>query len=181
VMDITWAERHLPAVAGESKHRLERARSALDAAIDLNRRMIEELRPTLLDTFGLIAALKWHFAHACKAANIICQQELPDPSPNFSPVAAISLYRAAETLIAVMVTHHARLIAMTVRVDTAYVTLEMNCDGPDNLTRDDDVTADALASVTGRVKSLGGTLWFKTKPAGAVITCRLPNDQVLKD
>ena len=39
--------------------RIDRILEALDQGIDLKRRVIEELRPTLLDNMGLLAALRW--------------------------------------------------------------------------------------------------------------------------
>jgi signal transduction histidine kinase len=157
-----------------------RARAALDAAISLNRRMIEDLRPTLLDNFGLIAALKWHFAEECKSANVACQQHLPEPGTSFSPQASIALFRIAQTLIALMVSHHARSLTMGLSVGPDFVTLKMLCDGSaDNFTRQDDATSDALASITGRAKALGGDTQFDAPTGGAVITCRLPAEKAL--
>jgi len=180
VMDITWAESHLHDAAIEVKERLVRARAALDVAIDLNRRMIEDLRPTLLDNFGLITALKWHFAEACKSANIVCEQHLPEPSPDFSPPAAIALYRVAQTLLAVMVSRQAPSVTMKLTVDPEFVTFNVRCDGmPTNFTREDDTITDALASVTGRVKALGGDMQFDAPLGGAVITCRVPANKAL--
>ena len=180
VMDITWAENHLHADAAEVKERLARARAALDIAIGLNRRMIEDLRPTLLDNFGLIAALKWHFAEACKSADIACERNFPDPSPSFSPAAAIAFYRIAQTLIAVMVSRHARALTMGLTVDRDFVTLKLGCnDVPNAFNREDDIIADALASVTGRSKALGGDMQFDALPGGAVVTCRIPAEKAL--
>jgi signal transduction histidine kinase len=180
VMDIAWAQIHLPDAPMEVKERLVRARAALDVAVDLNRRMIEDLRPTLLDNFGLIAALKWHFAEACKSANIIFEQHLPEPSPIFSPHAAIALYRISQTLLAVMVSQHAHAVRMGLTVESEFVTLKMCCEGlPDDFTRQDDATADALASITGRVKALGGDMQFDAPQGAAVISCRIPANMAL--
>src|SRR5665213_3441701 len=92
MMDITWSEMHLAAEAMEVRTRLARAHSALDVAIDHNRRTIEELRPTLLDNFGLVAALRWYFTGACKTAGIHCLQQYPESAPRVVPRAAIALY-----------------------------------------------------------------------------------------
>jgi signal transduction histidine kinase len=181
IMDITWSETHLPGNATLVRERLVRARAALDAAIDLNRRMIEDLRPTLLDNFGLFAALKWHFAGVCKSANILCEHYLPDPSPNFSPAAAIALYRIAQTLTEVMVSHHAHAIVMRLTVDPEFVTLHMHGDGfPNWFTGNDETTSAALASVTGRVKGFGGDVQFDAPLGGAAdIACRLRSTRSL--
>jgi CHASE3 domain sensor protein len=58
-MDISWAEQHLAGDHPEVKQRLHRVQQNLSAGVDLKRRIIEELRPTLLDNVGLFAALRW--------------------------------------------------------------------------------------------------------------------------
>jgi signal transduction histidine kinase len=68
VMDLAWAEQHMSAPPAELKQKLVRARQTLAAAIDMKRKLIEELRPTLLDNVGLFAALRWHVEAACKRA-----------------------------------------------------------------------------------------------------------------
>jgi signal transduction histidine kinase len=180
VMDITWAQSHLQAVSTDVKQRLARAHAALNLAIDLNRRMIEDLRPSLLDDLGLVPALKWHFAEACKAADIACDLHVPDSVPKFSPAAAIAFYRIAQTLIALMVSHQARALDLMLTVDRHFVTLVMSGQGtPDTLTRADGSIADALASVTGRVRALGGDMLFDAHPDAAVVTCRVGADKAL--
>jgi len=65
-MDVTWMERHGPGEDASVKQRLARLRNVLDQGIELKRRVVEELRPTLLDTMGLLAALRWQSEETCK-------------------------------------------------------------------------------------------------------------------
>ena len=48
--------------------KLERALQALDDGVQIKRRIIEELRPTLLDNLGLAAALEWQVHEICDRA-----------------------------------------------------------------------------------------------------------------
>ncbi len=84
-MDVAWAEQHLDAPAAELQHKLLRARQTLAAAIDLKRRLIEELRPTLLDNVGLFAALRWHVEGICARAAL--------PAASFCPRTNGDLHR----------------------------------------------------------------------------------------
>jgi protein-histidine pros-kinase len=97
-MDVTWMQKHSPSGATDMKERLERVRQALDEGIDLKRRVVEELRPTLLDTMGLLAALRWQVEETCKRANISCTEHFPDDEPQFSRAGAITLFRVAGSL-----------------------------------------------------------------------------------
>ena len=175
VMDISWAAGRLTNDAMHIRERLDRARAALETAIELNRRMIEELRPTLLDNFGLAAALKWHFAEVCKSSNIICEQRFPEPGPFLSSPASIALYRIAQTLIAMVVSHEPQLVMLEFRADSEFVWLKIGCEGAlKQFMRENEPIASALASVTGRTKAFGGNVQFVMLADGLEITCGLP-------
>ena len=45
VMDLAWAEQHMSAPPTELRQKLVRARQTLASAIDLKRKLIEDLRP----------------------------------------------------------------------------------------------------------------------------------------
>jgi signal transduction histidine kinase len=180
IMDISWVASRLPPEASAIRERLIRARAALDDAIDLNRRMIEDLRPTLLDNFGLIAALKWHFAETCRSANIACVQHFSEPGAVFLPRPAIALYRVAQTWIAATLTHQPSALTMDLQLEHEYVLLRIGCEGLVKLfTREDAIIAEALASITGRAKAFGGDVHFLRAPDGAAIICQLPASHVL--
>ena len=59
VMDLSSVTRRLATSDPEAHQKFERIRSTLESAIDLSREMIEGLRPSILDNFGLFAALRW--------------------------------------------------------------------------------------------------------------------------
>src|SRR6185312_8150512 len=126
-----------PADVTAVRARLARAHAALDVAIDLNRRMIEELRPTLLDNFGLIAALGWYFTGACKAAGIECHQQYPEPAPRLVAHAAIALYRIAQTMLALLIRHQSQQINIALVVSETRIVLQLQGSGmPNNFTPD---------------------------------------------
>jgi signal transduction histidine kinase len=175
IMDVTWSEMHLPPEATAVRSKLQRARAALDVAIDLNRRMIEELRPTLLDNFGLVAALKWHFTGACKAAGIECHQQYPDPSPRLSARSAIALYRIAQTVLALMVGHQSQQVDVALVVSGGCISLQLESSRtPHDFTPDDETTIDALSSVSSRIRSLGGSMALQRPPGGVAFKFELP-------
>src|SRR5580698_9465421 len=74
-MDLAWAEEHF--ASSDARHRLSRVRDTLRSAIDLKRRIIEELRPSLLDNVGLFAALKWEFKQTCARSGLQCSAQYP--------------------------------------------------------------------------------------------------------
>jgi signal transduction histidine kinase len=174
VMDITWVEpllRELP----EVRARLARARVTLDEAIELNRRIIEDLRPTLLDNFGLVAALKWHFTEVCKAAQIDCEQSLMDVDIRFSVSAAIALYRVAETLLSLLIRHSPRSIKLSLAVLNDQVLLGVTSKHSQiSVLLDEHDTASAFASVEARILALGGETQVTRATDTFSVMCRVP-------
>src|ERR1700733_5538179 len=80
IMDLGWVNGHsLP--AEDVNKRLTRVHQALTSAIDLKRDLIESLRPSILDNFGLIAAFRWHLTQACEHAATLCTHRLPEYEP----------------------------------------------------------------------------------------------------
>jgi signal transduction histidine kinase len=62
VMDLDSVRRLNPALSQNALERLEREKRTLEQAIDLERRVIEDLRPSTLDDIGLFAALRFRVA-----------------------------------------------------------------------------------------------------------------------
>jgi hypothetical protein len=69
---------------------------AIDDTIQVKRRIIEMLRPSLLDNLGIGAALKWQCAQFSKRWNIPCRVELHDESLRLSPAHSIAFYRVVQ-------------------------------------------------------------------------------------
>src|SRR6185437_16030256 len=74
--ELSELSSYLQTVREEEKSRLARdihdelgrALTMLDEGVELKRRIIEELRPTLLDNLGLAAALEWQARQTCERA-----------------------------------------------------------------------------------------------------------------
>jgi hypothetical protein len=59
----------------EAAAKIERAMQALDEGVQIKRRIIEELRPTLLDNLGLSAALDWQIHEIRDRAGLKCDRD----------------------------------------------------------------------------------------------------------
>ncbi|MEP7330106.1 MAG: CHASE3 domain-containing protein, partial [Betaproteobacteria bacterium] len=95
-MDIAWVEERLRADNPDYAARLARAQSVLDDGVDVKRRIVEDLRPTMLDNLGLAAALDWQVHEICDRSGLLCQIEAPDDDSMIPPNTAIALYRIVQ-------------------------------------------------------------------------------------
>ncbi len=77
-MDVAWLHARLRNADPDLELRWTRIQESLDRGVDLKRRVVESLRPTLLDNMGLLAALRWQFEETCSRNGIRCTHRLPD-------------------------------------------------------------------------------------------------------
>jgi signal transduction histidine kinase len=180
-MDISWAEQHLGAADVDIKQRLNRVQQNLSAGIDLKRRIIEELRPTLLDNVGFIAALRWQLKETSARAGFKCNEYFPDEEPKFTPDAAISLFRIAQEALANIIKHSgAKTVDVTLDIDDDTVVFRITDDGRDISGASAASGIHVLASMRHRVRALGGTLDISGSPTGGILDMRIPVSRALR-
>ncbi len=177
-MDISWAELHLPNIDPEIKMRLHRVQQNLSAGVDLKRRIIEELRPTLLDNVGLFAALRWQLKETCRNAGLKCIESYPDVEPKFTSEAAIALFRIAQEAFTNILKHSgAKSMDITLHVDADAIVMQIADDGkgvPANRLKA--IGSHGLASMRHRVRALGGRLDVRSPASGGTaLLVRIPS------
>jgi signal transduction histidine kinase len=96
MMDVAWIEQHDTDLTADTTMRLGRVRDGLRGAVDLARTMVEELRPTLLDSVGLFAALSWQFRRGCAMAGVGYRETYPESVPEMEANRLIALFRIAQ-------------------------------------------------------------------------------------
>src|ERR1700723_1631118 len=103
VMDLDAVRRVEPALSQNALNRLDRVKRTLEQAIDLKRRVIEELRPSILDNFGLFAALRWQLRRTWANSGVVATETYPDAEPQFESGAAIVLFRIAQEALSIAI------------------------------------------------------------------------------
>jgi signal transduction histidine kinase len=176
-MDISWAEQHMAKDDPDLKLRLNRVQQNLSAGVDLKRRIIEELRPTLLDNVGLFAALRWQMKETCVGAGLKCTESYPDEEPRFKSEASIALFRIAQEAFSNILKHsRAKAADISLDMDEETLLLRIADDGigmpAEQFTA---IGSHGLASMRHRVRALGGRLDVR-KPAsgGTMLIVQIP-------
>jgi len=164
------------------KQRLARVQQNLAAGVDLKRRIIEELRPTLLDNVGLFAALRWQLKETCGRAGLKCTEDYPDEEPRFASEASIALFRIAQEAFTNILKHSAaKAVAVALYTEGGDIVLRIADDGKGiRAGRLDAIGSHGLASMRHRVRALSGT--FEVADAasgGTVLTARIPAARAL--
>ncbi len=176
-MDISWAQQHLKEQDSDMKLRLQRVQQNLSTGVDLKRRIIEELRPTLLDNVGLFAALRWQLKATCGSAGLKCIESYPDEEPTFTSEASIALFRIAQEAFTNILKHSAaKSVDITLNMDADTIVMQISDDGKGipagRLTA---TGSHGLASMRHRVRALGGRLDVRSAASGGtVLLVRIP-------
>ena len=175
-IDIAWIEGHSKMADPEVLPRLKRLSETVDEAVHVKRRVVEDLRPSLLDHLGLGPALDWYVRETCNKAGLACNfKSLPD-GEQVSPELAIAIYRLVQEGLTNILKH-----AQATQVD---ITLERQRNGyrlklADNGVGISDFRADSLshgiAGMRQRARALGGRFALRTAPGeGTMIESYFP-------
>jgi signal transduction histidine kinase len=175
-MDLSWLQSRVqePLI----RDRLIQLGSVLDEAMSLKRRVVEELRPSLLDHFGLPTALKAHIESACGKAGIPCSLSIAQDLAGIPRFMAIALFRVAQEGLNNILQHAQAKevwIEFVSQPDGQYLLRlrdngrGIDLDGPDFR------WTHGLAGMRHRVEALGGRFTIESKPGqGTVLTVIMP-------
>jgi signal transduction histidine kinase len=139
---------------------LAHARATLVETVQLKRRIIEDLRPSLLDNLGLAAALQSYCEDYARVTRLDCEVLAGVDADSASPMQAIALFRIAqESLNNIAKYAQARHVVVHLAREGEGLALEVSDDGigipPDAMRRP---KSHGLLGMRERALLLGGTL-----------------------
>lgn len=170
-MDVAWVEERMKAKDSEIAAKLERALQALDDGVQIKRRIIEELRPTLLDNLGLSAALDWQVHEICDRAGLACTVATPSDDSTIQPQVSIALYRILQEALTNIVKYaQAANVNVDLGITSDTVTLLIEDDGigiPEDA--QNNLLSHGIAGMRQRVRALHGEFAIARRPEGGTI------------
>jgi signal transduction histidine kinase len=181
-IDVSWLRKRIDDGSEDSKLRWERVLRCMDEGLTLKRRVIESLRPTLLDNVGLIAALRWLVDETLRRQGIACEEQYPDALPDIAPDARIAIFRAVqETLINIVKHSGAKAVLVQVSVEPGHFSVVVRDDGVGiDETRIETPHSHGLLGMRHRIASLGGSLSIRALGTNVGTECRfvLPIERI---
>lgn len=129
-MDLAAVTRHLLTSEPTLAAQLQRAKVALIDAINLKRRIIENLRPSLLDNLGLNAAIESYCDDFSRMSKVKCAVDIDADIDNNESTLAIALFRIVqESLTNIMKYAKAGTVTVTLKRDANALVLRIIDDG----------------------------------------------------
>jgi signal transduction histidine kinase len=174
-MDVAWAAQRCKTVLPVAADKLDRALAVLDEGVEMKRRIIEELRPTLLDNLGISSALDWQVRQSCERAGLNCELNLAElelPSD-----ASIAIYRIVQEAMTNIVKYaSARNVDVELLGDAEGVSLIVHDDGaglPAGV--ESNRLSHGIIGMRQRVRALNGTFKISSRPgSGTTIEVFIP-------
>lgn len=159
MMDVSWVRQHLVSDQSALAEKLKRALGHLEQGVQAKRRLIENLMPSTLTSFGLVVALRELAESMQTSTGWALNLNLPDQDLDLAQKSSIAMYRIAQEAI----TNIAKYAKAT------SVTVTLSCEGSALVLEilDDGVGFDAghmrpqshgLPGMRQRMIGLGGTL-----------------------
>ena len=168
-MDLAWLRRRIGSTDPEIIARWERLERALETGIAFKRRVVEQLRPTLLDNLGFYAAARWLVEETCAPAGLQVELELPLPEPPLSKDVGIALFRILQESLSNVIRHaQATLVTIKVSVNGSEKLVRMTVlDNGVGLSSDRLRTlgSHGLGSMRHRMLAVGGQFAVHSVPA----------------
>src|ERR1700690_275490 len=174
-MDVAWLQSRSDRASPDMKDKLREIGLFLESAMDLKRRVIEDLRPSLLDHFGLVSAIGAYYDETCRRAGLKYRATLDDAISEVPSDVALGIFRVAQEALTNVI-RHAK--ATTVYVDLTSdqhnyrLTVRDEGVGLDNVR---DVGSHGLAGMRHRVMALHGQFSIDgTSGRGTTIRANFP-------
>jgi signal transduction histidine kinase len=182
-MDASWLRKRWASPAADIEARWARVFKALDDGVDFKRRIVENLRPTLLDNMGLLPAVRWITQECCSRAGLQYTEIYPEQEPQLTEEASIMVFRLVQESLTNVVKHaHATHVRVQVALqgEQLLVLIEDNGTGIDPGRRDA-VGSHGLAIMRHRVRSCWGTLEIDSAAHGGTrVRALLPLARILR-
>ncbi|HEX2758383.1 MAG TPA: sensor histidine kinase, partial [Thermoanaerobaculia bacterium] len=166
---------------GEPRERLVEVRGLAGRALDDLHRVIFDLRPSILDDLGLLAAVRWYAARHIEPLGIAVRCEFEDVESRVPRDVATAVFRIVQEAL-LNVARHAKAenVLLQIAADETRLLIEIEDDG-----RGFDPKSVELPLETGRglgllgmrerVEILGGKMSLDSTPGeGAHITLEIP-------
>jgi signal transduction histidine kinase len=174
-MDLSWLQSRSD--QPPDAQRLAQMGDALDQAMTVKRRVVEQLRPSLLDHFGLATALRTHVEAACARAGLQFEGAIDEDLPTVPGPVAIALFRLVQEGLANSIRHaEARHVRLELRCDKRSYFLKLADDGRGfNMEGRAFRWSHGLSGMRQRIQSLHGQFKLRSSPGhGTQIEAEVP-------
>ena len=179
-LDVAAVEHKLKDADPALATRLRRALDSLRTVVTLNRRIIEDLRPSALDNMDLTEALRGYCVEFTERTGLECTMALTEDLGEVSRDNSIALFRVAQESMENAATHaHPSAVRLALTRESGGLHLRVSDNGtglPDDAF--DRPASHGLIEMRERIAMVGGTLEIRgnQEGRGTLVDVIVPNE-----
>jgi PAS domain S-box-containing protein len=163
--------------------KLESMSGLIDRTLTRMHSIVTELRPIVLDKFGLVAAIDWQIKDFQDRSGIGCEIDLPKKAVSLDPDRATAIFRILQEALTNVVRHaQATKVRVELKSHNKNVSLMVRDNGKGIAANEIDAsTSIGLLSMRERALSFGGVTEITTIPEGGTsVSVRMPPSHRLR-
>ena len=175
-LDLSWLKSRLKDKP-ELAERVQSVVTRIDGTIDTVRRIATELRPSVLDHLGLVAAVEWQAQEFEKRTGITVRLELSSAHPSVDDARATTVFRILQESLTNVARHaHASHVHISLALGPGAVTLQVADDGRGiSEAERTAVRSLGLVGIRERAIACGGECTIEGRPGqGTRVMVRIP-------
>jgi len=167
-IDLSWLDKRLTKDQDTIREKLESMVTLINETIETVHNVSEDLRPGILDDFGLAAAIEWQAEEFQKRTGMKCRTSLPPNEFELSKEKSTNLFRIVQESLTNVIRHaDATSVEINLRVRDSVLWLEIMDNGkgiaPEAVSNP---TSFGLIGIRERVHSLVGEVDIAGTPQG---------------
>lgn len=176
-IDLSWLNQRLAIEQGQLRSKIEKMSHLIDATIQTVRRISTQLRPTILDDLGLVAAIEWAVREFQTRTEIECNLIIEPENITVESNCATAVFRVLQEALTNVARHaNAVKVDVSLKLVNGELSLEVNDNGR-GITQVEitDSTSLGLIGIKERVVAWGGKVNIEGKIGeGTTINIKIP-------
>jgi signal transduction histidine kinase len=176
-MDVNWLNKKLETEDEIIKQKIKSMIELIDETVKSVRKISSNLRPSILDDLGLIAALEWHSEEVEKRSEIKVNFSADITEPELTVAMATGIFRIYQEVLTNAVRHaNAHEVRSSLQLTDNFLVLKIKDDGQGmDLAKAGSKKTLGLIGIKERIFAMEGKYDLKSEPGkGTRITISIP-------
>jgi len=180
-MELSNVKRKMATDPEEASRRVDAATELANEMIILVRRIAANLRPGVLDDFGLAAAIDWHVADFCEKTGIVCEADVQIDESLLNSNLSTSAFRITQEALTNVARHaNATHVTIRARIENGAFVIEIQDNGRGFVIDEARTNSLGMLGMRERAAELGGTIEITSEPnKGTRVRLLLPLEVAL--
>ena len=176
-MDLSWIGRNLPENEKPLLEKIRAMSKLIDTTIETVRKISTDLRPAILDDFGLLAAIEWQLKEFQQRTGIKCKIAQQSNDVILDQGRAVALFRIVQEALTNVARHaNAMNVEVTLKEGDGRVLLQIKDNGRG--VKEEEITSSKSIGIVGmreRARLYGGQMRIKGIPGkGTTVKVSIP-------